>query len=114
MRRRWQPATVPWEASTWTYSTVAPISGKKLSNLTSIDVGVHIAISHFAMNRLFSPGFCPAEPLKSTEIAGHCQGRTLKRQSSVRYCRLSHVPFCRSNLRQLIRHLLGKEIKAME
>jgi hypothetical protein len=79
-----------------TYSTVAAISGKKLSNLASIDVGVQMAISHFSRNRLFSPGFCPAELLKSTEMAGHCQGRTVKRKSSVRYCRLSHVPFCRS------------------
>jgi hypothetical protein len=31
----------------WTYSTVAAMSGKKLSNLASIDVGVQLAISHF-------------------------------------------------------------------
>ena len=50
-----------------TYSTGAVISGTKLSNLASIDVGVHIAISHFSGNRRFSPEFCPTEPLKSAE-----------------------------------------------
>jgi hypothetical protein len=80
----------------WTYSTVAAISGKKLSNLASIDVGVQIAISHFGRNPPFSPGFDPAEALKSAETAGDCQGRILKRKSLGRYCRLSHVPFCRS------------------
>jgi hypothetical protein len=30
-------------------------------------------------------------------MVGYCQGRTLKRKSSSHYCRLSHVPFCRSN-----------------
>jgi hypothetical protein len=78
-----------------TYSTVVAISGKKLSNLASIDVGVQIAISHFARNWPLSPGF-DAEALKSAEMAGEWQGRILKRKSSGRYCRLSHVPFCRS------------------
>jgi hypothetical protein len=32
-----------WSSASWTYNTVAAISGKKLSNLASIDVGVHIA-----------------------------------------------------------------------
>jgi hypothetical protein len=61
-------------------------------------IRVRIAISHFWGNRLFSPGFRPAEPQKSAERAGHCWDRTVKRKSSVRYCRVSHVPFCRSLL----------------
>ena len=55
-----------------------------------------MAISHFGRNRSFSPGFDPAEALKSAEMAGDCQGRILKQKSLRRYCRLSHVPSCRS------------------
>jgi hypothetical protein len=38
-----------------TYSTVAAISGKKLSDLASIDVGVRLAISHFGRTGSFLP-----------------------------------------------------------
>jgi hypothetical protein len=44
-----------FRAASWTDSTVAAISGKKLSNLASIDVGVQIAISHFSQHRQFFP-----------------------------------------------------------
>lgn len=94
--------------SSRTYSTEAAISGKKLSCLANVDFRAQSAISHFRRNRLFSPGFWPAEPLKSAEMAGNCQGRTLKRKSSIRYCRLSHILFCRS--KQHLRNALPADL----